>query len=322
MTFSEARMPETGGRLLVTGASGFIGACLVRRLVAAGRAVHVLLRPGPPPPRLAGLESQYVTHHADLRDADAVRSAVESCQPETVYHLAAHGTRSGQLGRTAIFASNLLGTAHLLDALDGYDYRAFVHAGSSSEYGPVDRPMREDDPPRPRTDYGVAKAAATLLCQAEAYRGRPVVTVRIFSAYGPFEEPNRLASSVMAACLRGDLPRVTQGHQPRDWIYVDDVLDLLETTAAAPRVEGAILHAGTGRRQSVRDLVEAVIAACPVGHRMPIYGAYPDRPDEPAVWVADVARTSLLTGWTPRVGLAEGARRMWQWFINGHRAVA
>jgi nucleoside-diphosphate-sugar epimerase len=315
-------MPETGGRLLVTGASGFIGASLVRRLVAAGRAVHVLLRPGPPPARLAGLEGKYVTHYADLRDGDAVRTAVVSCQPETVYHLAAHGTRPGQSDRTAILASNFLGTAHLLDALDGHNYRAFVHAGSSSEYGPMDRPMREDDPPRPRTDYGVAKAAATLLCQAQAHRGRPVVTVRIFSAYGPFEDPNRLASAVMAACLSGDLPRVTQGDQPRDWIYVDDVLDLLVAAAVTPRVEGGVLHAGTGRRQSVRDLVEAIVAACPVGHRPPIYGACPPRPDEPAVWVADVTRTTALTGWAPRVGLAEGTRRMWQWFIDGHRAAA
>jgi nucleoside-diphosphate-sugar epimerase len=314
-------MPGTDGRLLVTGASGFLGAALVRRLVAAGLDVHVVVRPGAPPVRLSGLPGQYVTHHADLRDAEAVRRAVAACRPQTIYHLAAHGTRPGQRDRTAILASNLLGTAHLLDALEGHDYRAFVHAGSSSEYGPVDRPMREDDPPRPHTDYGVAKAAATLLCQAEARRGRPVVTVRIFSAYGPLEDPERLASSVMASCLRGEAPRVTHGSQPRDWVYVDDVLDLLEIAAESPAVDG-VVHAGTGRRQTVRDLVEAIVDQCPAGRLEPVYGACPLRPDEPSTWVADIARTKALTGWAPRVTLEQGVRRMWAWFADQRRLAA
>jgi nucleoside-diphosphate-sugar epimerase len=111
----------------------------------------------------------------------------------------------------------VLGTANLLQALDGQDYQALVHAGSSSENGHKDRPMREGDVLEPRTDYAVAKAAATHLCQAEALRGRPVSTVRIFSAYGPWEDPSRIASSVMASCLRGEAPGVTDGTQPRDF---------------------------------------------------------------------------------------------------------
>jgi UDP-glucose 4-epimerase len=306
---------------LVTGASGFLGANLVRRLVFAGREVHALLR-GAFPARLAGLQGRLVTHHADLRDRDAVARAVASCQPHVIYHLAAYGTYPGQRDRVETLASNLLGTANLLDALEGRDFQALVHAGSSSEYGRVDRPMREDDPPRPLTDYGVAKAAATLLCQAEARRGKPVVTVRVFSAYGPHEGADRLASSVMAACRKGESPRVTHGGQPRDWVYVDDVLDLFETAAAAPRVEGAVLHAGTGRRQTVRDLVEAVVRHCPAGRREPVYGSLPPRPDEPTSWVADVAHTTERTGWKPRVDLDEGVCRMWEWFWGQGRAAA
>lgn len=315
-------MPGTGKRCLVTGASGFIGACLVRRLITRGRDVHVLQRPGPQPERLLGLETRYVAHHADLRDADGVRSAVRACKPDTIYHLAAHGTRPGQQDRAAILATNFLGTAHLLAAVAAIDFRAFVHVGSSSEYGFVDRPMREDDPVRPRTDYGVAKAAATLLCQAEAYRGRPVVTVRVFSAYGPWEAPERLASSVMAACVRGEPPRLTDGAHQRDWIYVEDIVDLLETAAARPRVDSSVLHAGTGRRQTVRDMAESVIAQSPVGSVTPVYGARPSHSEEPALWVADIERTRKLTGWTPRISLAEGVRRTWHWFLSRQPAAA
>src|SRR5262245_39773679 len=126
-------MPRTSRQVLITGASGFLGANLLRRLLAAGHTVHAVLRSKTTPARLAGLEGQFVAHCADLRDADAVRGAVAVCQPELVYHLAAHGTYPGQRDQAAILASNVLGTANLLDALGGIDYQAFVHAGSSSE---------------------------------------------------------------------------------------------------------------------------------------------------------------------------------------------
>src|SRR5207244_6176060 len=143
------------------------------------------------------------------------------------------------------------GTANLLDALDGHDYRSLVHTGSSSEYGHKDAPMCEDDRLEPRTDYGVTKSAATLLCQAEAYKGRPVTTVRVFSAYGPWEEPSRLVPYVVGCCLRGETPRVTAGAQPRDFVYVGDVVELLKVAAHDPRAAGRVLHAGTGRQHTV-----------------------------------------------------------------------
>src|SRR5271166_5857422 len=99
-------MPRTGGRILVTGASGFIGASLVRRLVAAGRDVDVLVRPGPPPARLSGLDGKYTAHRADLRDPDGVWYAVNACRPDVVFHLAAYGTRPGRADRTSILTSN------------------------------------------------------------------------------------------------------------------------------------------------------------------------------------------------------------------------
>jgi nucleoside-diphosphate-sugar epimerase len=299
-------------RVLITGGSGFIGACLTRRHVAAGHEVHLALRPQARLWRLRGLEGHYAVQPADLTDAGAVRAAVAASRPEVVYHLAAYGAYPSQKDRGTILTSNLLGTANLLDALAGHDYRAFVNTGSSSEYGHKDRPMREDDRPDPRTDYGVAKAAATLLCQAEAHRGRPVVTVRVFSAFGPWEEPTRLVPYVMGCCLRGEAPRVTAGRQPRDFIYVDDVLDLLEAAAHTPAARGHILHAGTGVQHTVLDMIETIVAVC--GGARPQYGAAPDRPDEPACWVATTAHTTELTGWRPRNDLRAGVERMWTWF--------
>jgi nucleoside-diphosphate-sugar epimerase len=301
-------------RVLITGASGFVGACLARDLIAEGHAVHLLLRAEAQAWRLAGLAGRYTAHRGDLRDAAAVRAAVAACRPEVIYHLATHGAYAFQKDRGAILATNLLGTANLLDALDGHDYRVLVNTGSSSEYGHKDGPMREDDRLEPRSDYGVTKAAATLLCQAEAYKARPVVTVRIFSAYGPWEDPTRLVPYLMGCCLRGETPRVTSGAQPRDFIHVHDVVALLKTAAQHPGARGEILHAGTGRQHRVRDMVETIVEVCGQGRVKPEFGAEATRPDEPACWVASIERTTALTGWRPRWDLRAGVARTWAWF--------
>jgi nucleoside-diphosphate-sugar epimerase len=306
-------------RVLVTGGNGFIGACLVRDLIAAGQDVHLLLRPESNTWRLAGLAGRYVSQWADLRDAQALRDVVRRCRPEIVYHLATYGAYPSQTDRNAILTTNVLGTANLLTALEGTDYQALVNAGSSSEYGAKDGPIREDALPEPRSDYGVARAAVTLLCQAAARQGRPVTTVRIFSAYGPWDDPGRLPSYVMACCHSGRPPRVTAGSQPRDFIHVDDVLALLRRAAdwaPLPQARARILHAGTGSQHTVRDMVETILAVCGGGRVTAEFGAEPSRPDEPASWVASIDQTTALTGWQPRYDLRQGVERTWDWFVR------
>ena len=303
-------------RVLITGGSGFLGACLAHDLVAEGHDVHLLLRPGFNGWRLRDIAGRYTPQWADVCDADAVKRAVAACRPEVIYHLAAHGAYPFQQDRRAILATTVLGTAHLLDALRCHEFRALVHAGSSSEYGHKDGPMRSTDLLEPRTDYAVAKAAATLLCQAEARKGLPITTVRVFSAYGPWEEPTRLVPYVMGCCYRGEDPRCTAGLQPRDFIYADDVLRLLKLAAQLPAARGRILHAGTGRPQRVRDMVATIVAVCGGGRVNAHFGSEPVRADEPAAWTASIEETTALTGWRPECDLRTGVERMWEWYVG------
>ena len=303
-------MPD---RILITGGSGFIGACVARDQIAAGANVHLLLRPEFRNWRLKNIVGQFTPHWADLRDADDVRRAVEASKPDVIFHLATHGAYPTQNDRAAIFATNMQGTLNLIDALAKRDYRAFVHAGSSSEYGFKNNPMREDDVLESRSDYAIGKATATLMVLAEAYRGKPNVVVRVFSAYGPWEEPTRLTPYVMNCCARGENPRVTSGHQPRDFIYVDDVVALLKIAADLPAAHGRILHAGTGKQRRVRDMIEAIVAVA--GNRVkPLYGVAQMQPYEPTSWVASIDNTTALTGWMPRHELKSGVESMWNWY--------
>ena len=134
------------------------------------------------------------------------------------------------------------------------------------------------------------------------------MTVRIFSAYGPWEDPARIASHVMACCRRCEPVRITAGQQPRDFIFVDDVVSLLQIAGHRPDLSGQILHAGTGRRQTVRDMVETILEVCDTGRAE--YGARPSRPDEPAVWVADIESTVARTQWRPAHDLRAGEEKM------------
>jgi nucleoside-diphosphate-sugar epimerase len=275
--------------------------------------VHLLLRADSSRWRLANLEDRYEAHEADLRDMLAVRRAVEAARPEIIYHLAAHGALYQQRDRAAILASNLLGTCNLLEALDARDYKMLVQAGSSSEYGRKPQAMREDDRLEPRTDYAVSKAAATMLCQAAAYRGRPVTTVRVFSAYGPWEDPTRLVPYVMDCCLRGERPRVTSGRQPRDFVYVDDCVELLRIAARSTAARGQILHAAGGRQQTVREMVETIVDVCAGGRFTAEFDGEPQRADEPPTWFGSIERTTEFTGWRPRHDLRSGVERTWAW---------
>lgn len=300
-------------RVLVTGGGGFVGACLTRNLLQEGHAVHLLLRPQTNQWRLTGLEGSVTAHSADLLDASAVRAVLAAARPDTVYHLATHGHRPEQHQRVTVMAANLIGTANLLDAAFAEGCRNLVYTGSGLEYGPQDTAVAESAAVNPRTDYTVGKAAATLLCLADSHRGRPVVVVRVFHAFGPWEDPSRLVPYVMGCCLRGEPPRISAGLQRRDFIYVEDVVALLRRAAVLTPSPGLVLHAGCGREHSVRALVETAVAVS--GSKViPVFAADALCPGEPAHYLASITRTTALTGWAPRFDLLTGLTRTWNWF--------
>lgn len=315
-------MTHARERVLITGGSGFLGACLTRSLLGSGVAVHLLLRPGTSRWRLAGLEGSYVGHDGDLTDAVSVRAAVRASRPDVVFHLGAAGVPRGPITPETILHTNHHGTANLLDALEGHPYRVLVHAGSAAEYGPSREAIVEDAPERPETDYARAKAAAAALCRAAGQRGQPVVVVRIFSAYGSWEADNRLVPHVMGCCVRGERPQLTAGWQRRDFIHSEDVVALLRRAAETPQVAGQVLHAGTGRNHSVREFVSHILAVCGRLELEPLYGAESLRPGEPECYVASIERTVALTGWRPRLDVQEGLERSWHWFRSHGRHAA
>jgi len=312
-------------RVLVTGATGFIGAALVHALSALGtKDLFAARRRSSDISRMRAVPAPLQFVEVDLRDAGEVREAIRRTRPEVVFHCAVYGGVYGQLDAEVIRATTVDGTINLLTALEeegGCDI--FVNSGSSSEYGVSAAPMRETQPLGATSGYGAAKAATTLLCQEAHARGRiATATVRPFSAYGPLEEPSRLLSSLLRALLAGEAPKVGSGRQPRDWIYVSDLVEVYFRVATRPAARGLVFNGGGGRDTTVSDMVEAAVevVAGITGRRVePAWGAIPDRPDEPRRWCADMTRAADLLGFRARTDLHTGVARTATFALNSGR---
>ena len=309
-------------KAVVTGAAGFVGANLVRRLVREGVDVVALHRPGGDAWRLVGLvDVERVA--LDVRDAPALRETLVRVRPDWVFHLAAHGAYSWQTDRDAILATNLTGTVAVVDAATEVDAEAVVVAGSSSEYGVRDHAPSEDELPEPNSDYAVAKAAATLYCgYAARERGANAVTLRLYSAYGPWEDPRRLVPTLLAHGLANRLPPLASPSIARDFVHVDDVCEaFLAAARRAAELRGRVYNIGSGVQTSLASIVGEVRRLLRI-EMEPIWGSLPDRDWDTDVWVANVDRARRELGWQHRLDLPRGLEATLDWLRAYPEAVA
>jgi nucleoside-diphosphate-sugar epimerase len=301
-------------RALMTGAGGFVGACLARRLLADGHSVEAIVRPSSNRWRLEELAGEIRMHEADVRDRDAIDAVVAAARPDWVFHLAAHGAYSWQGDPSGIFESTVLGTLNMLDASIRVGFDAFVHSGSSSEYGLKDHAPAEDELPEPNSDYAVAKLAATTLCNSRAVRELAhIVTLRLYSVYGPWEDRRRLLPTVVSHALRGELPPLVGPQTARDFVYVDDVCEAFVLAAgAAGRNASGIYNVGSGRQTTLREVVEAARTTFGVTAE-PRWGTHRARSWDTDVWLADPRRIEHDLDWRAATGLEAGMRATASW---------
>lgn len=304
-------------RVLVTGAGGFIGSHLTRRLVAEGAEVHALTDAVSAvyPTRLLDVRGEITLHEGNVADRTAMEALAKEVTPSIVFHLAAY-THVGKSWKRVdeCIQSNIQGTVNLLLALENTGYDRFIYTGTSEIYGDIAVPFREDAKVNPISPYAVSKYAGERFCRMyHQGLGWPIVLVRPFNAYGPAQSPDRIIPETIVRALRGQDLLLTSGTQTREFNYVEDIADGYVRLATTPGVEGDLFNIGGGEEVAIRDLVTQIVDL--MGNPIePKFGALEHRPNEIWRMYCDGQKARDRLGWSPKHSLREGLELTIDWY--------
>lgn len=293
--------------VLITGASGFLGAhCLARVLDVIQGQVHAAARSRP-----TSLPSRLIWHQADLRNPADCEALIGQVRPTHLLHCAWVAT-PGIYSETIENLDWVNGSAQLAHAFGRAGGRRFVALGSSAEYDAGEAYCNEDlTPIRPATLYGKCKVAFWQELQAAAQTfGFSAAWARIFLPYGPGDNPKRLLPSLITALDAKQEFLASTGEQLRDFTFSTDIADMV--TRLLWMEDYGVFNIGTGRGVTVRHAMELAADMLNARHLLRI-GARPMASGEPMVLVADMTKTAnALVDFAP-TSLEEGVAR----FVNG-----
>ena len=216
---------SAGEKVFITGATGFIGSNLARRYLEREAEVFINVRKTADTWRIKDILPEVNSVPVDITDYEKLRETVKDIQRILSFIRQRTGGSPEQKITERIIETNITGTVNLIRSCRDTGVSLLVNTGTSSEYGIKNSAMEESSLLEPVTEYGVSKAAATLFCQTFAVNDKlPIVTLRLFSPYGRYEQKSRLVPSVILAALQKISPKISSRQFVRDFIYIDDVL--------------------------------------------------------------------------------------------------
>ena len=292
-------------KILITGAAGFIGANLTRKLIKTGNEINILIKETSNLWRINDVVSNCNVHKIDLKKVEDVRNVVKEVNPEIVYHCAGHGIYPSQKDSAEIFSTNILGTFNLLDALnENNNLHRLVNLGSFFEYLT-----------NPTDPYTISKITQTKLAEHFFKEKKlPIITLRLFTPYGKFDSPGRLICDLMIALIRNKPLEIFSKYTKRDFIHIDDVITALEIASQQPDITGEIIDIGTGNEISVEEIVSM---SNQLSNNELIINWNDTKQRE-----ADILDGNIFLGrqqtrtlnWNPSISLETGLRKTIEWY--------
>lgn len=332
--------------LLVTGAAGFIGSCLVRQLIAETDArvitFDALTYAGNPLSLADALDSpRHELVHADIRNADAVRAALKTYEPDAILHLAAesHVDRS-ILGPAAFVSTNVEGTMVLLECAREYwknlpearrSAFRFHHISTDEVFGSLsaeDPAFSETTPYAPNSPYSASKAASDHLVRAWHHTyGLPTLITNCSNNYGPYQFPEKLIPVVILNAVAGKpLPIYGDGKNVRDWLFVEDHARALRLVLERG-TPGETYNVGGDAERANIDVVRVICGLLdelrPQGaphERLITYVT--DRPGHDRRYAINFSKLERELGWRPRESFETGLRKTVQWYLDNEEWLA
>jgi UDP-glucose 4-epimerase len=291
-------------KVIVTGASGFIGSHLCMKLQELKCEVHGITRD-----ILRIGNNAIYWWQSDLSDLKEVTRLIESIGPDIIYHLSSFVTGSRSLDVvTPTFRSNLLSTLNLLTACSTVGSQRILLMGSMEE------PLSDTTYSSSISPYASSKWASSIYARMfHKLYDLPVVILHVFMVYGPGQmDFKKLVPYVILSLLQGEKPKLTSGDRKVDWIYIDDVIEAMIAGVQVRGIEGKTIEVGSGELISIRNIVEILISM--INPKIiPAFGAIEDRPFE-NMRVADTARSLNQLGWKSKMQIQRGMEKTVRWY--------
>ena len=294
---TESLARELHGPILVLGASGFIGANLLRTLRGV-RTDVVGTASREPAWRLAAVRGGCVSSRSISWRAAISRHCLDRVQPATVFDCVAYGAYSFEQDVERMYQTNVVFKQELIEQLLARGTHCYIHAGSSSEYGARAAGPDEASPAAPNSHYAVTKsAAAGLVYFCGHHRGLRCANLRLYSVYGPLEDRSRLMPTLVAHAAERRLPPFVEPETSRDFMYIDDVVRAFLCAAVMLRPEhyGDSFNIGSGRKTTIRELAHLAKQEFAIEGE-PEFSTMPARSWDLPDWYANPARAREVLG--------------------------
>jgi dolichol-phosphate mannosyltransferase len=302
------------GPILVLGASGFVGANLWRHLIAQRDDVYGTYFHSPAW-RLEGFSPERVIQ-TDLLCESNLDELLKKVKPRVIFNCLSYGAYSFETQADRIYQTNFLLTEKLLRKLDPSHVAAYVHAGSSSEYGSNASAPTEDVTPLPNSDYAVSKIASSQLLE---YYGKnkslPCANLRLYSVFGPLEDSSRLIPNLIKEGTQGKYPPLVEPKVSRDFVYVDDVCEAFLDASLMLKKEfyGDSFNIGTGTKTTIQDAALAAKKVLKIPGE-PVFQSMENRSWDLPDWYANPQKANRVLGWKAQTSFEDGLRLTSDWY--------
>ena len=277
--------------ILLTGATGFLGANLLHFFVKNNVQIHIIIREQSNLWRIKNIINKTHKHIVDLEDFNKIKRVIKKIKPKTIFHLATYGAYPYQNNFEKIKKINFDALINLIKECSKYDFNIFINTGSSSEYGRKNKKMSENDIVEPDNYYAIFKSATTLYCKTIAKKDKlPIITVRPFHVYGPYEEKTRLIPTIIKYLQKKQSPPLVSPNITRDMIYIEDVINFYILVAVTNNIGGEIFNIGSGKKYSIKEIFEK-IKKIMKSNVTPIWGTIENRKYDKLIWYADTKKS-------------------------------